>query len=102
MTKRKIRTLDELPLFATDHEIAEAVVGPERAKQYLLSIKLLEKLPGFPPHDPAHGGRYVPAVKAFYDVRSGLSPATLTRPAGQENPAGWNAPRAPRSKMRPA
>jgi len=102
MTKRKARTIDELPLFATDREIAEAVVGPERAQQYLLSMKLLEKLPGYPAIDPAHGGRYVPAIKAFYDVRSGLSQATLTRPPGQENPAGWNAPRAPRLKMRPA
>jgi hypothetical protein len=44
--RRTFRTLDELPLFASDHEIAVAVVGPERAGEYAKEIiPLLEKHP---------------------------------------------------------
>lgn len=87
-----IRTLDELPLFATDLEIAEAVVGPARAEHYArVTIKLLEKAPGFPPLNAAHGGRYTPAVRRFYDVEMGMaSPSErLLAPDRPENPEAW-------------
>lgn len=60
-------TLDALPLFAEDREIAQAIVGPSDAKiaNWLASLPLLER-DGFPRRHPAYG-RYVPSVKQFYE-----------------------------------
>lgn len=65
-----IQTLDSLPLFATDEEIARAVVGPDRAADWMQNhLPSLQAQAGFPPLERSHGGRYTPAVKAFYDRR---------------------------------
>lgn len=74
----KFRTLDELPLFASEEQIATAVLGPGRTVDWRGIAPLLERR-GLPGIDGLHGGRYVPAVRAFYDaqyrVRSDGAPA---------------------------
>ena len=67
MVARVPITFNTLPLFASDREIAEAVVGRDREKVegLLSSIPRLEAC-GFPKPTPGYG-RYVPAVKDFYD-----------------------------------
>ncbi|MDR7146176.1 hypothetical protein J2X43_004390 [Rhizobium sp. BE258] len=60
--------LHGLPLFATDTEIATAVVGEKRAAEWVSkALPALEKLPGFPKIDALHGGRPVPVLNLFYE-----------------------------------
>lgn len=97
MTRSRRLTLDDLPLFASDSEIAEAVVGPDRVKTFLERLATLEN-DGFPRTDPFYGGRYVPRVKAFFEARAGRATAG-TRPIVQdrhEDHAAWNAGRSKR------
>lgn len=62
-------TWDDLPLFASDYDLGAAVVGPDRASHWAtVTVKNLEKQVGFPRYDEAHGGRYTPAVRKFYEV----------------------------------
>jgi hypothetical protein len=69
MSKRvgRYKGFDQLPLFASDQEIGEAVLGPGKAKEFIAAIPLWERR-GFPGVDALAGGlRYVPAIKAFFD-----------------------------------
>jgi hypothetical protein len=72
MTKRPLLTWDRLPLYATDEQIGEAVLGWERRWEFAPMAQLHER-EGMPKISPAWGGRYVPAVKAFLDTQNGLS-----------------------------
>jgi len=88
-------TIDDLPLFASDLEIGIAVVGEQRAEHWAsITVKRLETFPGFPKIDEAHGGRYVPAVKRYYEALygapGGQKPRVEDRP---ENPDAWRRPR---------
>ena len=58
--------LDYLPLFADDSSIGAALFGPERAREWPPIASLLEGR-GLPKIDQLMGGRYVPAVRAFFD-----------------------------------
>lgn len=86
---KQSKPLDALPLFASDAEIGAALLGPERAREWGQIAPLLER-DGLPKVDPMFGGRYVPAVKAYFDHDYGLAPQAPLAPSGQENPAGWN------------
>jgi len=66
-----LRTLDSLPLFATDSLLGAALLGPDRAQEWLQIVPMLESR-GLPKVDQLMGGRYVPAVRAFFDRRYGL------------------------------
>ncbi|ESX86959.1 hypothetical protein X755_29555 [Mesorhizobium sp. LNJC405B00] len=82
--------LDNLPLFASDMEIAIAIVGKKRAKKWKETrLPTLEGKAGFPPIDPFHEGRPVPLVKRFYESYLGLSARGGLRPDGAENPEVW-------------
>lgn len=95
------KTLDQLPLFASDDEIAQAVVGPKRAKAWIKDhLPALEKLPGFPPCEVSHGGRYTPAVKAFYDRRYNLDRAGVPGIDGDEDLQSWRDRRG-RQRLKP-
>jgi hypothetical protein len=48
---------------------------------------------GFPRIDPVMGGRYVPAVKAFFDRQYGLTQVASKARDGIERPEKWNAPK---------
>jgi hypothetical protein len=59
--------LDDLPMFASDREIAEAIVGKHKAEKWLKErLPTLASKPGFPPIDAFHEGRAVALVKLFY------------------------------------
>lgn len=65
--------LDNLPVFASDLEIAQAIVGKTEAAKWLKTgFPALQKIPGFPKVDAFHGGRAVPLVKLFYANYFGL------------------------------
>jgi hypothetical protein len=63
--------LEYLPLFADDSSIGAALFGPERAREWPPIAALLEGR-GLPKIDQLMGGRYVPAVRAFFDHQYGL------------------------------
>jgi hypothetical protein len=67
--------LDRLPLFADDKAIGGALLGPKRACEWPAIASLLESR-GLPKIDMLMGGRYVPAVKAFFDRDYGLAGAS--------------------------
>ena len=83
MARRTRLTLDTIPLFASDEDIGEAVLGFERRKEFRGFAQLCER-DGMPKISPFWGGRYVPAVKAYLDSEHGLSAAVLIAPHGTE------------------
>lgn len=82
--------LDDLPLFASDREIAEAIVGKTGATKWIKErLPALEKIPGFPKPDTFHGGRAVPLVKLFYANYLALPSSGVGLPDGQEDESAW-------------
>ncbi|SES47264.1 hypothetical protein [Rhizobium sp. NFR03] len=82
--------LASLPMFATDKQIAIAVVGKERADYYINAVipQLMRK--GFPQIDPLHDGRPVPLVRKFYDGYFGITAGfAATAPDGEERLGQW-------------
>jgi hypothetical protein len=71
---RSIVTLEQLPLFADERSLSEAVLGHGQSTHWRAVVTLLEGR-GFPKIDGLMGGRYVPAVRAFFAGNTG-SPAT--------------------------
>lgn len=65
MTAR-FKTLDQLPAFASEDDLATALMGTGKITVWRQIAPLLERR-GFPTVDGLLGGRYVPAVKAFFD-----------------------------------
>lgn len=65
-----------LPLFASDKELATAIVGKTRAAQWVKdTFPTLAARPGFPRVDAFHGGRPVPLVRRFYESYLGITGA---------------------------
>ena len=86
--------LDTLPMFASDHAIAVAIVGKKAASDWLKNrFPAIEKAPGFPKVDPLHGGRPVPLVKLFYDTYLQVPRSGRGLPDGEENEGAWKRPR---------
>lgn len=82
--------LTGLPLFANDKQLAEAVFGKQRAKDWPRFVALYEGR-GLPPLDAVAGGRYVPAVRQFLDALYGVNGAA-PYPAsdGLEEESKWH------------
>ena len=84
--------LARLPMFASDREIAVALVGKGRADYWIRSV--LPTLRGFPPIDALHDGRPVALVRKFYDGYLGIVEEFNSKGAsGQENWDAWKKPR---------
>jgi hypothetical protein len=83
--------LDELPLFADDNAIGQALLGVARASEWQNLVPIYERR-GFPRFDQVMQGRYVPAVRAFFDREYGIG-ATPIKPQGVERPDTWNQPK---------
>jgi hypothetical protein len=62
----RFQPIDKLPLFASEAALACALLGPGRTEEWHQIVPLLERR-GFPTVDGLMGGRYTPAVKAFWD-----------------------------------
>lgn len=91
-------TLDELPLFATDRQIAEAIVGKDAAEKWMRErLPTLASKPGFPKIDDFHGGRPVKLVAKFYDqylnIGAGGQQPPLTRSVA--DPTAWKRSKRP-------
>lgn len=85
--------LDDLPLFATDQQLAEAIVGKHAAEKWLKErLPTLASKPGFPPIDAFHGGRPVKLVMKFYDDYLGTG-AKAAAPRGVEDRSAWKPSR---------
>ena len=63
--------LDHLPLFADESWIGAVLFGFDRAHEWPPIASLLESR-GLPKIDTLMGGRYLPAVRAFFDHVYGL------------------------------
>ncbi|WP_201269197.1 hypothetical protein [Sinorhizobium meliloti] len=83
--------LSKLPLFATDDEIAIAIVGRKRASDWKRGALQILEARGFPKVDALHGGRPVPLVRKWYELHMGLhrSYAQATLDEGKENLGTW-------------
>ena len=80
----RARTIDSLPMFAADEDISIALMGPGKKNEWLQTAALLEPR-GLPKVDAMMGGRYVPAVKRFFDNEYGLiGGPVLAAPDGPE------------------
>ncbi|MDX0966460.1 hypothetical protein GOL81_25195 [Sinorhizobium medicae] len=92
-----IDLLSKLPLFATDQQLAVAIVGKDRASMWVKAvIPQLEKK-GFPRIDPLHDGRPVPLVRRFYDGYFGITAGfNAAAPDGKENLGMWKSRRRTR------
>jgi hypothetical protein len=72
--------------------LGAALLGPDRVAEFRQMVPLLEPR-GFPKIDQLMGGRYVPAVRAFFDHQYGLDRDTAPplAPDGTEDFEGWRA-----------
>ena len=96
---RSVRTPSEMPLYPDEAEIAQAVLGPGRAKCWPSLATVLERS-GFPKIDVMMGGRYWPAVKAFLDRRHHVGDHALARPI-RRSEEGIDATRQRSARARP-
>jgi hypothetical protein len=82
--------LDRLPLFATDLEIATAIVGKQNASRWKRDVIPALEHKGFPRWDPLHEGRPVPHVKQFYALYLGITAGfTMAPPDGEDRVGMW-------------
>ncbi|PWJ93603.1 hypothetical protein C8D77_101282 [Mesorhizobium loti] len=82
--------LDDLPMFASDIEIAEAIVGRDNAEKWMRErLPALANKPGFPAIDEFHGGRPVKHVIRFYEKWLGTDASNATAPPGKADPGQW-------------
>jgi len=94
--------LSKLPMFATDREIAIAVVGRERASMFVKAVIPQLERKGFPRIDPLHDGRPVPQVRKFYDGYFGITAGfAAAAPDGEENLGMWKRGRGRHNDRKP-
>jgi hypothetical protein len=89
-----LRKLAELPLFAGDDVIGAWLLGPQRKQEWQDIAPLLEAR-GLPKIDHLMGGRYTPAIIAFFDHEYGLGRGgdVPFAPDGKENFETWQRKR---------
>lgn len=80
-------TWETLHLFATDQDIGEVVLGPERKNEFH-GLATLREIDGMPKISTFWGGRYKWSVKAFLDADQGLAAVTPARENGVKGK--WN------------
>ncbi|MBB3743759.1 hypothetical protein FHX10_003258 [Rhizobium sp. BK591] len=91
----------KLPLFATDKELAIAVVGKERASMWIKAVIPQLERKGFPRIDPLHDGRPVPLVMRFYDGYFGITAGLqAVAPDGEERLGTWKRDSGKRIKTK--
>ena len=86
----KASSIQALPLFATDALLGAALLGDDRVEEWRQMVPLLETR-GFPKIDELMGGRYIPAVRAYFDHQYGLNRGGVPplAPDGVEDFDGW-------------
>ncbi|RVN04005.1 hypothetical protein CN120_15760 [Sinorhizobium meliloti] len=89
--------LSQLPLFATDQQLAVAIVGKDRASMWVKTVIPQLERKGFPRIDPLHDGRPVPLVRKFYEGYFGITAGfNAAAPDGKENLGMWKSRRRTR------
>ncbi|WP_189522861.1 MULTISPECIES: hypothetical protein [unclassified Mesorhizobium] len=83
--------LDKLPLFATDLEIAIAIVGKQNASRWKRDVIPALERRGFPKWDSLHQGRAVPHVRQFYALYLGITAGFTMAPPpdGVDKVGSW-------------
>ncbi|WP_292571122.1 hypothetical protein [Mesorhizobium sp.] len=81
--------LDKLPLFATDLEIAVAIVGKQNASRWKRDVIPVLEHKGFPRFDALHQGRPVPHVRQFYACYLGLAAGFTMAPPPDGKEREW-------------
>jgi len=72
------------PLFLDDNQLAAILLPNGQVDDWKGIAAVLER-EGFPSIDPLLGGRYLPAIRRFFDNRYGISnEQDATRPDGSE------------------
>lgn len=95
------KTLDALPLFATDQQIAVAVVGRAKAETWRRRTLPILEARGFPRVDPLHEGRPTALIRKYYDTYLGLNASYVpTGAAEEEDPDSWLQGRRSRASKR--
>jgi len=84
--------LDQLPMFASDGQLAEAIVGKKHAAMWISRLPVLEAKLGFPKIDDFHGGRPVPLVRLFYLNYFRMLDGVRHPPDIMEDDAAWTRP----------
>jgi hypothetical protein len=83
-------TLAALPLFATDQQLAVAIVGKGRAAMWVKRTLPMLEARGFPRFDALHEGRPVALVKKYYDTYLGVNASYVSTGASTpEDPESW-------------
>ncbi|WAC29254.1 hypothetical protein [Ancylobacter sp. SL191] len=82
MGARKINPVTSQGLFPSEAEIARRLSQDPRG--WTAKATMLER-EGLPRVDPIMGGRFWPAVLAFWNRRYGLSTVQASQPDGEEN-----------------
>lgn len=86
------KSLENLPLFVSDQELAVAIVGRKHATHWRQSVLPALERVGFPKVDTVHLGRAVPLVLKFYEAYLGIvAGVVMAPPGGQKKP--WLAKR---------
>jgi hypothetical protein len=87
---RKFALSEGLPLFAADDVIGAWLLGPQRKQEWPQIAPLLEAR-GMPKVDQLMGGRYTPAIVAFFNHEYGLDHdgGVPSAPDGVEDFEGW-------------
>ncbi|SFB52693.1 hypothetical protein SAMN03159496_04682 [Rhizobium sp. NFR07] len=86
--------LGHLPMFATDQQLAVAIVGRTRSAMWVKTVIPQLERKGFPRIDPLHDGRPVPLVKKFYDGYFGITAGfSAAAPDGEERLGEWKKSR---------
>lgn len=80
-------SLADLPLYASDAQLARTICGAAHEKEWTRFV-LLHEGRGLPKIDPVLGGRYVPAVRQYLDALEGVS-ATAPARDGPEDLSIW-------------
>lgn len=89
-----VMALKDLPLFATDRQLAMAIVGKDRAEMWVRSVVPQLERKGFPKIDPLHDGRPVPLVEKFFDGYFGFTAGfSASAPDGEERLGQWKKSR---------
>ncbi|RXG93025.1 hypothetical protein EAS62_20220 [Bradyrhizobium zhanjiangense] len=97
-----IVTLEQLPLFADERALSDAILGHGSYTHWRAIVPLLERR-GFPKVDGLMGGRYTRAVRAFFDREYGIHGATqVSEPHQPADLGAWKRERAARRQERAA
>ena len=95
--------LSKLPMFATDDEIAIAIVGKKRASHWKRGALIILEARGFPRVDAVHGGRPVPLIRKWYNLYLGVEKSYVqsTQEIGKDNWEAWRPKREQRNAKKP-